>query len=111
MPLTPAEVRAATFSTRRFRLGYDVDEVDQFLDQVEGDLAQLTSELRIARDAESILESQLEQMVIRVDLLEKASRETSPLGDRSNVDAGLVREKLRALLLEQLALLDRADYR
>jgi DivIVA domain-containing protein len=108
MPLTPADIRAAKFSSRRFRLGYDVDEVDQFLDQVEGDIAQLTSELRLARDAGGVLESQLEQLAIRVEFLEKAVRDTTPLGDRTSVDAGLVKEKLRAMLLEQLALLDRS---
>jgi DivIVA domain-containing protein len=108
MPLTPADIRAATFSTRRFRLGYDVDEVDQFLDQVEGDITQLASELRLARDAEAVLESQLEQLAIRVEFLERALRDTTPLGERTSVDVGLVKEKLRAMLLEQLALLDRS---
>ena len=108
MPLTPADIRAATFSTRRFRLGYDVDEVDQFLDQVEGDIAQLTSELRRARDAEAVLKSQLEQLAIRVEFLEKSLQDTTPLGERTSVEAGLFKEKLRAMLLEQLALLDRS---
>lgn len=33
-PLTPIDVKTTTFSTCRFREGYDTDEVDEFLDQV-----------------------------------------------------------------------------
>ena len=32
--LTPSEIREHTFTTVRFKEGYDVDEVDDFLDQV-----------------------------------------------------------------------------
>jgi DivIVA domain-containing protein len=32
--LTPNDVRDKTFTTHRFREGYDMDEVDAFLDQV-----------------------------------------------------------------------------
>ena len=32
MPLTAAEVRGTSFSTTRMRAGYDMDEVDAFLD-------------------------------------------------------------------------------
>lgn len=33
--LTPGDVRTSVFTVRRLRGGYDVDEVDDFLDEVE----------------------------------------------------------------------------
>src|SRR6202046_5940152 len=44
MPLTPADVRNKQFSTTRVRPGYDEEEVDAFLDEVEGELDRLIQE-------------------------------------------------------------------
>src|ERR1700730_1244290 len=44
MPLTPADVRNKQFSTTRLRPGYDEEEVDAFLDEVEGELTRLIQE-------------------------------------------------------------------
>ena len=44
MPLTPADVRNKQFSTTRLRPGYDEEEVDAFLDEVEGELDRLLQE-------------------------------------------------------------------
>src|SRR5437879_169748 len=41
MPLTPEDVRNKQFSTVRLREGYDMDEVDAFLDEVEAELTRL----------------------------------------------------------------------
>src|SRR5215475_4131720 len=41
MPLTPEDVRNKQFTTVRLREGYDEDEVDQFLDEVEAELTRL----------------------------------------------------------------------
>jgi len=41
MPLTPADVRNKQFSTTRLRPGYDEEEVDTFLDEVEAELDRL----------------------------------------------------------------------
>ncbi len=41
MPLTPADVRNKQFSTTRLRPGYDEEEVDAFLDEVEAELDRL----------------------------------------------------------------------
>jgi DivIVA domain-containing protein len=41
MPLTPADVRNRQFSTTRLRPGYDEEEVDAFLDEVEAELNRL----------------------------------------------------------------------
>src|SRR6202522_2782262 len=44
MPLTPADVRNKQFSTTRLRPGYDEEEVDAFLDEVETELDRLIGE-------------------------------------------------------------------
>ena len=44
MPLTPADVRNKQFSTTRLRPGYDEEEVDAFLDEVESELDRLIQE-------------------------------------------------------------------
>ena len=44
MPLTPADVRNKQFSTTRLRPGYDEEEVDAFLDEVEVELDRLIQE-------------------------------------------------------------------
>jgi DivIVA domain-containing protein len=35
MALTPEDVRNKQFTTVRFKEGYDLDEVDNFLDEIE----------------------------------------------------------------------------
>ncbi|MQA78202.1 MAG: DivIVA domain-containing protein [Streptosporangiales bacterium] len=44
MPLTPADVRNKQFNTTRLRPGYDEEEVDSFLDEVEAELDRLITE-------------------------------------------------------------------
>src|SRR5260370_21681115 len=44
MPLTPADVRNKQFSTTRLRPGYDEEEVDALLEEVEGELDRLIQE-------------------------------------------------------------------
>jgi DivIVA domain-containing protein len=44
MPLTPEDVQNKRFTTTRFRPGYDEDEVDAFLDEVEAELTRLLQE-------------------------------------------------------------------
>ena len=44
LPLTPADVRNKQFSTTRLRPGYDEEEVDAFLDEVEAELDRLIQE-------------------------------------------------------------------
>ena len=44
MPLTPEDVRKKTFTPVRLREGYDMGEVDQFLDEVEAELTRLHRE-------------------------------------------------------------------
>src|ERR1700747_3918967 len=44
MPLTPEKLRNKQFSTTRLRPGYDEEEVDSFLDEVEAELDRLIQE-------------------------------------------------------------------
>ena len=44
MPLTPEDVRNKRFTPVRLREGYDMGEVDQFLDEVESELERLAKE-------------------------------------------------------------------
>src|SRR3954452_6090488 len=44
MPLTPEDVQSKRFSTVRFKEGYDEEEVDAFLDEVEAELRRLLGE-------------------------------------------------------------------
>lgn len=39
-PLTANDVNRTLFDPRRFREGYDVDEVDDFMDEIEANIAQ-----------------------------------------------------------------------
>ena len=52
MGLKPEDIRGTMFATTRMRAGYDMDEVDAFLDVVEADLAAR------ARDVQESLEAQ-----------------------------------------------------
>ena len=44
MPLTPEDVSNKRFTPVRLREGYDMGEVDQFLDEVQAEISRLTSE-------------------------------------------------------------------
>jgi DivIVA domain-containing protein len=71
MPLTSAEVRATQFSTTRMRAGYDMDEVDAFLDIIEADVAQYADELQRSRDGEAVLRTQCDQIQARLTVAEQ----------------------------------------
>jgi DivIVA domain-containing protein len=70
MPLTAAEVRATQFSTTRMRGGYDMDEVDAFLDIIEADVSQYADELQRSRDGEAVLRTQCDQLQARLTAAE-----------------------------------------
>ena len=71
MPLTAADVRAMQFATTRMRSGYDMDEVDAFLDIIEADVAQYADELQRSRDGEAVLRTQCDQLQARVEVAER----------------------------------------
>ena len=47
MPLTPEDVSNKRFTPVRLREGYDMGEVDQFLDEVESELERLLKETSV----------------------------------------------------------------
>ena len=71
MPLTAADVRATKFSTTRMRSGYDMDEVDAFLDIVEADVAKYADDLQRSRDGEAVLRTQCDQLQARLTATEQ----------------------------------------
>lgn len=71
MPLTPAEVRGVQFATTRMRAGYDMDEVDAFLDIIEADVAQYSDEVQRVRDGEAVLRTQCDQLQTRLAAAER----------------------------------------
>ncbi|MCX8527200.1 MAG: DivIVA domain-containing protein [Candidatus Nanopelagicales bacterium] len=58
MALSPEDVRNTMFGTTRMRTGYDMDEVDSFLDVIESDLIRRTDEVQRAREAEEAMRAQ-----------------------------------------------------
>ena len=80
MPLTPEDVRNKQFSTVRLREGYDMDEVDAFLDEVEAELT------RLGRDNEDLAMG-LDELVLLLG-------------------GGLVLAPVVSLILDHLAVLD-----
>ena len=87
MPLTPADVRAKQFAATRVRSGYDVDEVDAFLDIVEADIAALSGDLQQARDESAVLRSQHSQLQSRLRSAELDLAATQERGSSSSSTA------------------------
>ena len=53
------------------RGGYDMDEVDAFLDIIEADVAQYADELQRSRDGEAVLRTQCDQLQARLTAAEQ----------------------------------------
>lgn len=66
MELSPQEVRDIRFGTTRLRAGYNMSEVDAFLDTIEAALESYSSELRHTRDEADALRSQVQQLQARL---------------------------------------------
>jgi DivIVA domain-containing protein len=60
MALTPEDVRNKQFTTVRFKEGYDLDEVDDFLDQVEVSLSAATLE---AKDLRAVAKGEVPESI------------------------------------------------
>ena len=54
MALTPEDVSNVVFDTTRLRMGYDVAQVDEFLERVVEEIARLQNEVEMARKGSSI---------------------------------------------------------
>lgn len=87
MALTPAEVRAVQFETTRMRTGYQMDEVDAFLDIIEADISQLTDDLQRSRDGEAVLRAQCDQLQQRLAAAERRLADVeAAAGQRADVE-------------------------
>jgi len=94
VPLTPQDVRAKLFTSVRFKHGYDEDEVDAFLDQVETDLGQLyaqieslTADLEIARSSKSSADAPAEASFLEPDTASFAPVSEVPVSFAGEQDA------------------------
>jgi DivIVA domain-containing protein len=81
MPLTPEAVRNKQFTTVRLREGYDEDEVDAFLDEVEAELTRLlreNEELRAQLDGAGAAPALAGATRVETPPAETAPAETAP---------------------------------
>ena len=82
MPLTPADVHNVAFSKPPIgKRGYNEDEVDAFLDLVEGELARLIEENADLRQRVSELDSELTSA--RSGAVDNAGDSVIPAGARA----------------------------
>ena len=88
-PLSATDVRSVVFTTTRMRLGYDVEEVDAFLDQVEWSVEHMLGEIQRLRQQlnESALHSEAQTYDLRVALEQLLMRIGGPTG---RIDPGLI---------------------
>jgi DivIVA domain-containing protein len=87
--LTPDDVANVVFDTRRFSLGYDVKQVDEFLDNVQQEIALLQAELELAQRGSSLSSSQSVDTKSPVEVLTLAQQ---ALTAATNEAERLVRE-------------------
>jgi len=85
MPLTPEDVRNKRFTPVRLREGYDMGEVDQFLDEVETELERLTADnedlrakLASSSSSDSTASTSTEQFKPLVAPVQSAPEPTQP---------------------------------
>jgi DivIVA domain-containing protein len=78
MPLTPEDVSNKRFTPVRLREGYDMGEVDQFLDEVEAELERLNKENDDLRNKLAAAQRGGEAPAAPAPLLEKAPEPVAP---------------------------------
>jgi DivIVA domain-containing protein len=105
-PVTADEVRNVTFGTARLRSGYNMADVDAFLDRVERTLEDLTRSLAEARDSQTVLRAQCDQLRSRVHAERPTDTSVLAGADETLVLTTEIRNRVRRMLTDQLALLD-----
>ena len=86
MPLTPEDVRNKRFTPVRLREGYDMGEVDQFLDEVEAELERLTVENEELRAKVAAVSSgEPTGLIPSIDAPVQAAPEPAPLAVEEKV--------------------------
>ncbi len=68
MDVSANDVREVRFGTTRVKAGYDISEVDQFLDRVERAIAAYAENYQRAQDEADALRSQVQQVQSRLEL-------------------------------------------
>ncbi len=105
MRFTPFDIRQQQFSTRLFR-GYDVQEVDTFMDDVAGDYEQVLKENALLKEQLAALEERmrgieerertLQEMLVTAQRLTEEVKESAKREARLILrEAELQREKLQ----------------
>lgn len=93
MDLSASDVRAVRFGTTRLRTGYNMAEVDAFLDTVEQAIAGYSSEsVRLADEADA-LRSQVQQLHGRLEAMQaelSQAREQAPADQESTAENPIV---------------------
>jgi DivIVA domain-containing protein len=89
MALTPEDVSNVVFDTTRLRMGYDVAQVDEFLERVVEEIARLQNEVEMARKGSSLSSSQSVDTKSPVEVLTLAQQ---ALTGATNEAERLVRE-------------------
>lgn len=93
MDLSASDVRAVRFGTTRLRAGYNMAEVDAFLDTVEQAIAGYSSEsVRLADEADA-LRSQVQQLHGRLEAMQaelSQAREQAPADEESTAENPIV---------------------
>mgnify|MGYP001544869449 CR=1 FL=1 len=93
MDLSASDVRAVRFGTTRLRTGYNMAEVDAFLDTVEQAIAGYSSEsVRLADEADA-LRSQVQQLHGRLEAMQaelSEAREQAPADEESTAENPIV---------------------
>ena len=89
MALTPEDVANVVFDTTRMRMGYDVAQVDEFLEKVADEIASLQNEVEMARRGTSLSSSQSVDTKSPVEVLTLAQQ---ALTAATNEAERLVRE-------------------
>lgn len=67
MDVSASDIREVRFGTTRVKAGYDISEVDQFLDRVEKAIAAYAESYQRAQDEADALRSQVQQVQNRLE--------------------------------------------
>ena len=87
--LTPEDIESVVFDTTRLRMGYDVAQVDEFLDKVAQEIAALQNEVEMARQGSYLSTTQSVDTKSPVEVLTLAQQ---ALTAATNEAERLVRE-------------------
>ncbi|MFM1826128.1 MAG: hypothetical protein RLZZ37_763 [Actinomycetota bacterium] len=74
MALTPEDVENVVFDTTRFKMGYDVSQVDEFLEKVQREIEHLHNELDLARNGNNSISGQTIETRSPVEVLTLAQQ-------------------------------------